>query len=383
MNGGAVALDLAAVDAALAEEAPGEEALAALLSPAADARLEEMAVRAEALTARHFGRGVQLYVPLYLSNHCSNGCAYCGFASDRPVQRRCLTLDEACREMDRLQEMGLEDVLLLTGERSSDAGFDYLLEAVRKAAERFESVSVESFPMETNEYAGLADAGCVGVTIYQETYDRSVYAAMHRWGPKTSYEYRLGTAERALAGGIRFVGLGALLGLAEPVGEMLNLYRHARRLQSIWWRAGISLSFPRLRPQRGDFTAPHPVDDRTLARILLGLRICLPEVPLVLSTREPARLRDGFAGLVVNRMSVASRTTVGGYATGDGGGTGQFDVSDDRTVEEFCDALRGRGLEPVFKAWDRAYRATGTGTEGPSQAATIPLQVTGSAIRRA
>ena len=342
--------------AALACPAPDEATFAALLRADPVRHLEPMAQRAQRLTRQHFGHAIALYAPLYLSNFCSSGCAYCGFAGDRRQSRRRLETPEIANELAALKDMGFEQILLLTGERAPQADFDYLLAAVRAATRVFHEVTVEAFPMSVEEYRQLADAGCTGVTIYQETYDTDAYARFHRWGPKRDFAARFDAPSRALAAGMRTVGLGALLGLTDPVSEALALYRHVCDLQARHWRAGISVSFPRLRPEAGGFQAPHPVDDAQLAQIIFAFRICLPETPLVLSTREPPALRDGLAGVGINRMSVASRTTVGGYRAAPPDTARQFSVSDERDIATFCAALRRRGLDPVFKNWDAAYQ---------------------------
>lgn len=254
-----------------------------------------------------------------------------------------------------MKALGIGDVLLLTGERTGNAGYDYLRRSVETAARIMPRVTVEAFPMTVAEYRGLAECGCTGITIYQETYDPEEYRKLHRWGPKRNFLERLETPERALTGGIRTVGIGALLGLAEPVGEALALARHVRHLCHTWWKAGISVSFPRIRPQEGGYQPAYPVDDHFLARMIFAFRIGLPDVDLVLSTRENARFRDGMAGLGITRMSIASKTTVGGYRDSSDAGSSQFDVSDDRSAEAFCSALRLKNIEPVFKNWDPAY----------------------------
>lgn len=346
----------AAVRRALAAEDHSAAEFATLLSPAAGACLEAMAQRAQFLTQRHFGRTISLYVPLYLSDHCSSGCAYCGFAADRRRPRRRLERDEIIAEMDALQGMGFEEILLLTGERTPQADFDYLHLAVTLAAERFHLVTIEAFPMTQAEYQKLAHAGCTGITLYQETYHPEIYRQMHRWGPKRDYAVRLETPELALAGGIRTAGLGVLLGLADPVCDAICLYRHLEHLRRKFWRAGFSISFPRLRPEPGGFTPPCPVNDRFLAQLICAFRVCLPDVPLVLSTRESATFRDGMAGVGISKMSVASRTTVGGYHAESAPADGQFMVCDDRDVNAFCGALISKGLAPVFKNWDAVFR---------------------------
>lgn len=330
--------------------------MAVLLSQAASEMIEELAARALSLTRRHFGRTISIYVPLYLSNYCPGGCAYCGFAADRTHRRRKLSPDEIGQELTALKAMGFEDVLVLTGERCPEADFGYLREGVGAAAAKVHEVAVESFAMSGEEYRALADVGCLGLTIYQETYDVSRYSLFHRWGPKKDYMYRLEAPARALSAGFRMAGIGVLLGLADPVFDALALYRHARQLRRESWRGGVQVSFPRLCQEHGRFVPEHPVSDRMLAQMIFAFRICLPDVPLVLSTRESPGFRDGIAGVGISRMSVASRTTVGGYADGVASTEGQFEVSDGRDVAAFCRALRAKGLEPVFKHGDAVYR---------------------------
>lgn len=317
--------------------------------------LEQLAAESKAITLRRFGRTMMLYAPLYLSNHCSSGCAYCGFASDRQTPRRRLEQEEIRRELAAMKRLGISDVLLLTGERTKDADFGYLLASVETAATAMQRVSVEAFPMSVAEYRALAGAGCTGITIYQETYNPQRYAELHRWGPKKNFHERLETPARALEGGIKTVGLGVLLGLADPTEDALMLYRHLRHLGKTRWRAGLSVSFPRLRPQTGGYQPPFTVSDRQLARMIFAFRIALPDMELVLSTRESPVFRNGMAGLGITRMSTASRTTVGGYHEKVSEDRGQFDVFDDRTAQEFCRALREKNIEPVFKNWERTY----------------------------
>ncbi len=349
---------VSAVVGAIESEQPNPGNLAALLSPAAKTLLEPMAQRALSLTRRHFGRTITLYTPLYLSDACSGGCRYCGFAADRKRPRRFLNAEERQAEMRAIAAMGIQEILLLTGERHKSVDIDYVETAVREAADLFHAVTVEVFPMSASEYARLVKAGCTGLTLYQETYDCDIYAAMHRWGPKRDYHARLAAPEHALQAGMRNLGLGVLLGLAPPVSDILALASHLQRLRRRWWRAGFSISFPRIRPETGGFQPPHPVGDRLLVQIVLALRICFPEIPLVLSTRESQILRDNLAGLGITKMSVASRTTVGGYqpeyaAEPD---AGQFHVNDQRDIDTFTKALQTKGLWPVLKNTDAIYR---------------------------
>ena len=330
--------------------------LAALLSPAAAPRLEEMAQHARALTLRHFGRAIPLYAPLYLSNYCPASCTYCGFASDLRIARHKLSPRELDAELAALHDKGIEEILLLTGDRAAVADYAYVRDCVALAAGRFHCVAVEVFAMTEEEYRGLADAGCTSVTLYQETYDPVRYAALHKSGPKKDYLWRLEAPARALAAGIRFAGVGVLLGLSDPAADLLALYRHVCELRRRFWKAGIAISFPRIRPEPGGYQAEFPVDEAFLARIICAFRICLPDLPLVLSTRERPRFRDGMAGVGISKMSVASRTSVGGYDLATVPSGSQFDISDERDVATFCAALHAKGLQPVFKNWDGVYR---------------------------
>lgn len=348
------------VQRALAAHHPGLREFAALISPAAGPFLETMAHRARTLTRSHFGKTLSLYVPLYLSNYCPGGCAYCGFAADREQPRHRLGPDELLAEIRALKAKGFEDVLLLTGERCPEADFAYVRDCIALAAGHFHNVTVESFAMTREEYAELACAGCTGLTLYQETYDPVLYAKLHRWGEKRDYRFRLAAPSQALSAGLRTVGLGVLLGLRDPLYDTLCLFRHAVHLRKRYWRSGVLVSFPRIRPQRGDYLAATVVDDRMLARIVFAFRLCLPDTPLVLSTRETAVFRDGMAGIGISRMSVESRTTVGGYSDSVEQTGGQFEVSDDRDIDAFRGMLSAKGLEPVFKNWDAVFQGAGT-----------------------
>jgi 2-iminoacetate synthase len=341
------------VSRALSSRNPGLEDLAALLSPAAAPFLEHMAQKAQRLTRKHFGRVIELYIPLYISNYCSSGCDYCGFASDRKVERRRLSLTEIETELAALAALGFDEILLLTGERHRPEDFAYLRDAVNLCKRFINRVTVETFPMETDEYRRLVDTGLFGLTIYQETYDRGLYDRVHRWGPKKDYDHRLLTAERALSAGVRAVGLGALLGLGEPRNDLLMLAAHLRGLYARHWDAYYSVSFPRLRPEAGGFQGTVHVTDRELVQFVYAFRIAFPKFHLVLSTREPSLMRDNLAGVGISKMSVGSRTTVGGYQRNYGDAR-QFDIADDRSRDDFCAALRDRGLMGVYKNWDTA-----------------------------
>ena len=348
--------DLNAIEAAIYSKNPTIRELALLLSPSAKTFIEPMAQRAKYLTQRYFGKTISLYSPLYLSNYCNGGCVYCGIAADRRADRLVLNNKQLSKEIEELSASGIDEIVLLTGERMPEADVDYLENAIKHSSKKISSINIEVFPMLENEYRILANAGCTGVTLYQETYDPIVYERMHRWGDKRDFYNRLHAPERALKGGLRTIGLGALLGLANPVFDMLCLYNHANYILKNFWQSGISISFPRIKPQLGEFRANFPVNELMLSQYIFALRICLPTVPLLLSTRESATIRDGLAGLGISKMSVASKTTVGGYSSNIEKSTEQFEISDNRDIKMFCNALRRKNLEAVFKNYDSIYR---------------------------
>lgn len=333
-----------------------ESDFAALISPENADQLERMAQEATKLTRQHFGNTISLYTPLYLSNYCSGGCIYCGFASDRQSNRQRLEKDDVISELNALKRKGIQDILLLTGSRTKDADFDYLLEMVNISAERIHNVTVEAFAMSTEEYAELVKAGCTGITLYQETYDPDRYAVLHRWGDKADYKYRIESPERALSAEMRTIGMGVLLGLADPVDDLICLFRHIKYIQKQFWKAGIQISFPRICFQSGGYQPEFIISDRMLAQYIFAFRICFPDAHLVLSTRESRKFRDGMAGTGISRMSVASRTSVGGYCEETKDSEEQFQVKDDRNVTEFCHMLRDKKLQPVYKNWDAVFQ---------------------------
>ncbi|OGQ94775.1 MAG: thiamine biosynthesis protein ThiH [Deltaproteobacteria bacterium RIFOXYD12_FULL_57_12] len=334
--------------------------LAALLSPAADAFLSAMARRSAALTSQRFGRVTQLYAPLYLSNLCVNRCSYCGFAADNRISRRVLTIDEAIAEAAILQERGFNHILLVSGEAPKALGVDYLEALALRLRDRFAAISIEVQPLETDEYARLFAAGITGVAIYQETYDRTTYQQVHLAGKKCDFDFRLATPARAAAGGMREVGIGVLLGLADWRAEGLALGLHLAWLRRQFWRTALTVSFPRLRPAAGDFQPLVAVTERDLAHLIFALRIFDPDVGVVLSTREEPRFRDGMIGLGPTRYSAGSCTVPGGYAHPELDGE-QFAVGDHRSLQEVCAAIRQKGYDPVRKDWDSGFQMTDGG----------------------
>ena len=353
---------------------------ARLISPAAGAFLEEMARRSQALTRRRFGKVIRLFAPLYLSNECINNCKYCGFSRDNPIVRVTLSVEETLREGRALLEQGFRNILLVAGEHPKFVSGQYLADCVRALHAEVAGLSLELGPMETEAYRPLVRAGAEGLVVYQESYDRGVYARMHTAGPKRDFDWRLETPERAYAAGFRRLGIGALYGLGDWRREALALAAHAGYLLRHCWKAQLTVSLPRLRPCAGEFQPPAPMSEHDLVQLVCALRLLLPDAGLVLSTRESPRLRDGLIPLGITMISAGSHTEPGGY-TGAGreklhhtqrgrmvalaagasewaeGATGQFDIADDRSAGEVADLLRRLGYEPVWKDWDAALTA--------------------------
>lgn len=335
--------------------APSWQGLAALLSPAADCLLPAMAQKSRDLTVQRFGRAIQLYAPIYLSNYCSNRCAYCGFSAENPISRRALSLDETVAEAMLLHERGFRHILLVSGEAPLRLGVGQLEQAARRLQGFFASVSIEVQPLLQEEYARLFAAGITSVAVYQETYDPACYREVHHAGMKKEYDTRLEIPARAAAAGMREVGIGALLGLSDWRTEGVMLGMHLAWLRKQFWRTAFTVSFPRLRPASGGFAPRVPVSEKDLARLIFCLRIFDPDVGLVLSTRESQSFRDHMLGLGPTRYSAGSCTVPGGYLHPEFSGE-QFEVGDHRSLDEVVRSIRAHGLDPVTKDWDQIFQ---------------------------
>ena len=348
------------VDRAVAAQTCGPRDLAALLSPHARLRLEEMASKAQRLTRWHFGRTIAMYAPIYLSNVCTSDCTYCGFAVRSGFKEKRVTLESEAirRECETLAARGFESVLLLTGDAPGIATLDYIEHAVRIAREHFASVSIEVFAMDGAEYKRLCDAGLEGVTLYMETYDRETYAQVHLTGKKRDFRYRLDALERAGAAGAWKLNLGALLGLFDWRIDGFWLGLHARHMQRVCWQSAIALSFPRLRNVPDRFQVVYQVSDPDLVQLMLALRLFLPEVGFVMSTRETAAFRDHLIPLGITQMSAGSSTRPGGYATYGDETLEQFAIEDHRPPRQVVAAIRQTGYDPVWKDFDHAFLQT-------------------------
>lgn len=345
------------VERALQAERPGIEDFEALISPAAEGYLERMAERSHRTTLQRFGNNIQMYVPLYISNECTNGCVYCGFNAENPVHRKTLSLDEIEREALELHRQEFRHVLVLTGEAPNAVRNEDLAAAIRKIRPLFSSISIEVYPMDVDGYRSMVEAGVDGLTIYQETYDPALYEKLHLFGKKRDFQWRLGTPERGGEAGLRSIGIGALLGLGNFYVETFFTGLHALYLAHRFWRTRVSVSFPRIRPAEGGFAPLYEVTDRQMVQGICAMRILLPDCALTLSTRESARFRDNLIPLGITQMSAGSSTAPGGYSHKDEG-TGQFNIDDDRSPEEISRLIRSKGYEAVWKDWDAAFLET-------------------------
>ncbi len=330
------------------------EDLLVLLSPAAAERRDELVARASAVTERRFGRTMQLYAPLYLSSECTNKCVYCGFSHDVETPRRTLELDEAVANAQLLHDQGFRQILLVTGEAPKRYGVEDIERVVRAIGHLFDSISIEVFPMSRDDYGRMAAAGVDGLVLYQETYDPERYAQLHPAGRKANYRWRLDGPDRGGDAGFRSIGLGVLLGLAPWRADAVVMIQHAAWLQRRHWRSRIAISFPRMVHSERGYAPTHTVSDAELIQAMAAVRIVMPDAELVLSTREPAALRDQLIGSFVTRMSAGSRTSPGGYLA-EGLGE-QFEAVDDRSPAEIARELEARGIDPVWKDLDKGFR---------------------------
>lgn len=343
------------VERALGSDSEDLARLSALLAPAAEACLEAMAQKAHTLTVRHFGRTIQLYTPLYLSDFCENQCVYCGFNAKNKTPRRKLDHDEVEQESLAIARNGIEHVLALTGDSRVHSPVPYILDCLRVLRKHFCSVSFEIYALTDEEYSALVREGADGLTLYQETYDETVYGNMHLAGPKKDYRFRLDAPERAARSGMRQVNIGALLGLNDWRKEVFFLALHAKYLQDRYPETEIGVSLPRLRPHAGDQSIPSVVTSRDLVQAVTALRLFLPRVGITLSTREAPRLRERLLPLGITRMSAGSSTRVGGHAMthDEAGNIPQFDISDERSVAMVKTMIASSGYLPVLKDWVR------------------------------
>lgn len=328
---------------------------AILISPAAAPLLEEMAQMSQAITRRRFGLTMSMYIPMYVSNACTNKCVYCGFNHDNKFARTTLTLDQVRQECEAIKELGpFQNLLIVSGEYPSLCGVDYLEKVLKVARPMFHNLTIEVQPLKMEQYKQLVGAGLNGVVCFQETYHREAYKKYHPRGMKSHYAWRLNGFDRMGQAGVHKIGMGVLIGLEDWRTDLTMLARHLRYLQKRYWRTRYAVNFPRMRPSESGYQPNVIMTERELAQLTFAFRIFDNDIDISWSTRETAALRDNMAPLGVTSMSAGSQTEPGGYRVSPQA-LEQFEVSDSRTPAEVVEAIRRHGLEPVWKDWDAIF----------------------------
>lgn len=325
----------------------------ALISPVAAPYLEQMAAKSRQLTQQRFGKTMQFYIPLYLTNACTNHCVYCGFNHENKIKRIILTDEEILNEVKAIKELGnFEHILLVTGESPRHAGVEYLENAIKLIKPYFSSISIEVQPLEQEEYERLIAAGLNSVYIYQETYHKERYTVYHPKGKKRDFNYRLDTYDRLGRAGIHKMGLGVLIGLEDWRTDVTMMAMHLRYLQRRYWKTKYSISFPRMRPHTGEGFKPNVIlKDRELAQLIFAFRLFDHDVEMALSTREMPDFRNNMTQLGITSLSAGSKTEPGGYYSYPNA-LEQFEMADNRHPSEVLEAVQQRGYEVVWKDWD-------------------------------
>lgn len=339
------------VENALSKEKLNLEDFKALISPAAEPFIEQMAQKSHQLTQERFGKTIQLYAPLYLSNECQNICTYCGFSLDVKIKRKTLTDKELLEEVKILKSYGYDHVLLVTGEANKTVGVDYIKNAIKIVKPYFSHISIEVQPLKQHEYEILINEGLNTVLVYQETYNRENYKKHHPKGKKSNYDYRVETHDRLGKAGIYKMGIGVLIGLEDWRTDSFYAASHLNYLEKTYWKSKYSISFPRLRPCAGGVELKSVMTDKQLVQLICAYRIFNQEVELSMSTRESETFRDHIIKLGITSISADSKTDPGGYANPKQN-LEQFEIHDKRTTQEFIKQIKDQGYEPVFKGWD-------------------------------
>ena len=341
------------VEKALNKDQLSIEDYAAILSPAALPFLEKMARKGRLETRKHFGNSVSLFTPLYIANYCENECIYCGFKATNKIQRATLSKEDAEDELKAIASTGLEEILLLTGESRYKSDVEYIGKTITLATKYFKTVGIEIYPLNTDEYAYLRSCGADFVSVYQETYNPDKYEQVHLWGSKRIFPYRFHAQERALLGGMRGVSFGALLGLDDFRKDAFAAGLHALFIQQKYPHAEIGFSVPRLRPFKNNAeNNPKDVHETQLLQVMLAYRLWMPYAGITISTRERAGFRDNVIGLAATKMSAGVSVGVGGHNE-EQKGDEQFEISDERTVEEVHQVIVNKGLQPVYTDYIR------------------------------
>ncbi len=331
------------------------EEFAILISPAADPFLEEMAQLSRHFTLERFGKTISMYIPMYVSNACTNKCVYCGFNHDNPFTRTTLTPDQVENECKAIKKLGpFENLLVVSGEYPSLCGVEYLEKVLHRCRPYFHNLTIEVQPMKAADYYRLTESGLNGVVCFQETYHREAYKKYHPRGMKSHFDWRLNGFDRMGEAGVHKIGMGVLLGLEDWRADTIMMARHLRYLQKRYWRSRFSVNFPRMRPSESGYQPKVIINDRELARLTFAFRIFDHDIDISFSTREAPYYRDHIMRLGVTSMSAGSQTEPGGYATSPEA-LEQFEVSDDRSPMSVAEAIRANGYEPVWKDWDAIF----------------------------
>ena len=343
------------VEAALHKEYLDVEDFKALISPAAQPYLEVMARLSQQYTLQRFGKTLSMFVPLYITNSCTNFCIYCGFNHNNPMSRIILTEEEIVNEYKAIKKLApFENLLLVTGENPAKAGVPYIERALQLAKPYFSNLQIEVMPLKAEEYERLTHSGLNGVICFQETYNKANYNIYHPKGMKSKFDWRVNAFDRMGQAGVHKIGMGVLIGLEDWRTDITMMAYHLRYLQKHYWKTKYSVNFPRMRPSEGHFQPNVVMSDRELAQVTFAMRIFDHDVDISYSTRESAQFRNNMATLGVTTMSAESKTEPGGYFTYPQS-LEQFHVSDERTAVQVERDLKALGREPVWKDWDESF----------------------------
>ena len=326
----------------------------ALISPAAAPYLEQMAQLSYQITQQRFGKTIQLFAPIYLSNECNNICTYCGFSLDNKIKRKTLSASEILQEINVIKEQGFNHILLVTGESNHLVNVDYFLKAIDIIKPHFANISIEVQPLSQEEYAQLQQAGVYSVLVYQETYHKETYKDYHLKGKKSNFYYRLDTPDRIGMAGMHKIGLGVLLGLEDWRTDSFFCALHLDYLQKTYWKTKYSLSFPRIRPAEGVDILKYHINDKELVQLLCAYRLLNENVEISISTRESELFRNHIIKLGTTTMSAGSKTNPGGYSLEEES-LEQFEISDERSAAAIAEVITKNGYEPVWKDWDKTF----------------------------
>tara|TARA_B100000809_G_scaffold119529_1_gene117783 strand:+ start:14918 stop:16021 length:1104 start_codon:yes stop_codon:yes gene_type:complete len=342
------------VERALNSKKRNLEDFKALISPSAEPYLEQMAQLSHHLTQKRFGKTIQMYIPMYLSNECQNICTYCGFSLTNKIPRKTLSDEEILKEVKFIKSKGYDHILLVTGEANTTVGVGYLENAIKLIRPYFSQISIEVQPLEQEEYERLIPLGLNTVLVYQETYHKEDYKKHHPKGKKSNFDYRLATPDRLGRAGIHKIGIGVLIGLEDWRTDSFLTASHLNYLEKNYWKAKYSISFPRLRPHSGGLEPKVEMNDKELVQLICAYRLLNEELELSISTRESEVFRNNVVKLGATTFSAESKTNPGGYVV-EPESLEQFEISDERPTEMIEEMIRNSGYEPVWKDWEKSY----------------------------